>query len=203
MTSLSRRAALAALAAACAPLNACDQKDDLVIVTYQHLGNAMKWAFGGKGAGSGADMWHVYMLRGVVNQGKDAAPFAFSLAKIALKDGETVDSAFSAMSAAEADPAATNYVMPRTFAAQVAAKSAFTVPYGKGVLFFIKETDDIEQTAYTTLTYKSAKGERVLMTPLDLKMAPVFGELNPAFLAQLHTKQNFFENNYLPDGKKA
>lgn len=196
MRTIARRAALAAIAVACLSLSACENKGKTVQITYQHLGNAQSWNLENVSGSDANGMWHVYMLRGVVNQGENAAPFTFDLNKVALKDGSTVASASGPM--LHAAP----YVLSLGFKANVAAKSAYTVPYGKGVMFIIKEDGDTDKTAATSLTYKSEKGESVLITALDPKAVPAFGSIDQAFLQTLHSKQNDYENSYTPDGKK-
>jgi hypothetical protein len=94
------------------------------------------------------------------------------------------------------------FMLPVGFKAPVAPKEAYTVPYGKGVMFVIKEENDTDRTANTPLTYKSASGESVLMVPLDGKATPAFGQIDEAFLQALHSKQNSYELAYLPNGDK-
>jgi len=197
MISLPRRAALSVLAFACLAIAGCDNPDKLVKITYQQLGNGQSWAIGGGAGGStnGDTMWHVYMLRGVVNTGAKAEPFTFDPEKIALKDG-TVLGDIGPM--AQSNPR----LLPTGLKPKVQPNSAYTVPYSQGVLFIIKEDNDTDKTAITPLIYKSASGESVLMAPLDPKAAPVFGVINEAFLEQLHVKQNAYENDYAPDGVK-
>jgi hypothetical protein len=193
MTFLLRRAAMAALAIACLSLGACDK--NLVKVSYQQLGNAQNWDLENKSGGDANGMWHVYMLRGVVNDGENAKPFTFDLGKVALKNGSVVTSAGPMLHGAP-------FMLPANFKASVTPKVAYTVPYGSGVMFVIKEDGDTDKTAYTTLTYKSASGESVLMVPLDSKATPAFGQIDQAFLNALHSKQNTYENTYQPSGDK-
>lgn len=197
MKNIPRRAALAVIAAACLSLSACENKGKVVHITYQHLGNTQNWVLNGNQSADATAMWHVYMLRGVVNQGENAVPFIFDINKVALKDGKTVASATKLAQAAGA------LALPQDFKANVAPKTAYTVPFGTGVLFFIKEDGDTDLSAATPLTYKSTTGESVLITALDPKAVPLSGMLDQAFLETLHSKQNDYENGYTPDGKKT
>lgn len=193
MTPMLRRAAMAALAFACLSLAACDK--NLVKVSYQQLGNAQSWNLEDKSGGDSNGMWHVYMLRGVVNDGQNAKPFTFDLSKVALKDGSVAVSAGPMLHGAP-------YVLPANFKAPVAPKEAYTVPYGQGVMFVIKEDNDTDKTANTPLVYKSTPGESVLMVPLDSKAVPAFGQIDEPFLQALHSKQNAYELAYQPNGNK-
>ncbi|KQZ33560.1 hypothetical protein [Caulobacter sp. Root1472] len=193
MTFLLRRAAMAVIAIACLSLGACDK--NLVKVSYQQLGNAQSWNLENKSGGDANGMWRIYMLRGVVNDGENAKPFTFDLSKVALKNGAVVTSAGPMLHGAP-------FMLPVNFKAPVAPKVAYTVPYGSGVMFVIKEDGDTDKAAYTTLTYKSASGESVLMVPLDSKATPAFGQIDQAFLNVLHSKQNTYENTYQPSGDK-
>ena len=195
MTTLLRRTAMAVIALACLSLGACNK--NLVKVSYQQLGNAQSWNLENKSGGDSNGMWHVYMLRGVVNDGENAKPFTFDLSKVALKNGAVVSASGPMLHGAP-------YVLPYNFTAAVAPKQAYTVPYGPngGVMFVIKEDGDTDKAAYTSLTYKSATGESVLMIPLDSKATPAFGVIDTAFLQALHSKQNDYESAYLPNGEK-
>jgi hypothetical protein len=181
----------------------CNKKDDAVVITYQHLGNFQSWSLNGKGGGDQTGMWHVYMLRGIINNGKDAQPFAFDLQKLATENGETVMSANSAM--LNAAPTA----MPINLTAKVNPQQAYTIPLGTGELFFIKQANDTEQTPVTHLFYQKVgeNGKKsiqagVILQMLDSTQPVMFGVLDQAFLEQIHAKQNEYDINYEPGGKK-
>ena len=196
------------LIALCLALTLADcstkKPDDDVLITYQHLGNFESWNLKGKGnTEQPTGMWHVYMLRGIVNKGKDAQPFVFDLTKLTTNTGATVKSEAVAM--ANADP----YTLPANFTTTVNPNVAFNVPFGTGALFFIKQANDKEQTAMTHLFYKTigADGkpkiqEGVIMHMLDAKAPVMYGHLDIDFLEELHSRQNKFENDYEPGGHK-
>lgn len=190
-------------------LGNCEPKpDDDVIVTYQHLANSPSWSLKGGGENQPNVMWHIYMLRGIVNKGKDAKPFVFDLKKLATNTGDFVD--FSSNAMLKAAP----LTLPSDFKVTVNPQvkplgTPYTVPLGNGVLFFIKQPNDTEQTAVTHLFYKSvaldAKSgieEGVIMHMLDAKQPVMFGHLDEAFLEEIFAKQNKYENAYDSAGNK-
>jgi hypothetical protein len=182
----------------------CNEKkpDNAVVITYQHLANFQSWSLNGKGGGDVNGMWHVYMIRGVVNNGKDAQPFDFDLQKLSTEHNETVISSNAAM--LNAAPVA----MPVNFTATVKPQEVYSIPFGNGALFFIKQEKDTEKTPVTHLFYKKIENGKkviqggVIMSMLDATQPVMYGELDQAFLEQIHAKQNQYESAYDAGGKK-
>ncbi len=182
-------------------LSSCDKKDEVVSVTYQQLANFPSWYLSGKGGADATGMWHVYMLRGIVNQDKNAQPFTFDIQKVTIKSGGNLNSSFSPMNAANNElPGVT---IPIEFKASVPAKSVYTIDNGTGVLFFIKEDNDTEQTAQARLYYNAGgESQPIIMTPLNGSAAALYGQLDIDFLNKILVEQNKYKNNYDAAGNK-
>jgi hypothetical protein len=182
--------------------------DDDVIITYQHLGNAQTWNLNDQPGQDKNGMWHVYMLRGIVNKGKEAKPFFFNIDNLNTENGKNVNSPGN-QAGTNAGQLSPPRILPLDFTVTVKPQEAYTVPLGNPVLFIIKQDNDTEQTPVTRLFYKP-KGpdgktrkiqEGVIMHMLDTK--PVtFGHLDVDFLEQMRTIQNEYEHDYEPGGGK-
>jgi hypothetical protein len=183
----------------------CNKLDDHVFITYQHLGNFPSWTLPGGGSKLPNQMWHVYMLRGIVNKGKDAQDFLFDSKKLATKNGASVSFTDVML---KADPLTIPPYFNVLVKRQLPKQGPYTVPLGTGVLFFIQENDDPEPTTVTPLVYRTAGADGnpkiqvgVTMQMLDTK-PPMFGHLDQAFLEQIHDKQNKYEHDYDAEGNK-
>lgn len=183
----------------------CNKTDDDVIITYQHLGSFPTWSLKGSGSTLPNNMWHVYMLRGIVNKGNDAQDFLFDSKKLATKNGASISFTDVML---RADPLTIPIDFKVLVKRQLAKQGPYTIPFGTGALFFIQDNTDPEPTTITRLVYRTAGAdgnpkiqEGVIMQLLDTKPV-MFGHLDPAFLEQIHDKQNKYEHDYDPAGIK-
>lgn len=185
----------------------CNIKDNLVVVTYQHLADCKSWYFRGdpntgtsdhSGFGNGQAIWRVYMVRGIMNKGKDAVPFDFDIKKLKTESGASVDTDNNAMIWFA------DHTLPLDFKAAIEKGQTFAVSNGQSALFFIKQNIKPEADYSDNLRYDNGASEvKVLTAMLEPGASPVLLEqLTAETIGQLKAKQKEFENNYDPEGKK-
>ncbi|WP_437303851.1 hypothetical protein [Sorangium sp. So ce388] len=161
--------------------------DELPTIRYQHIANFNSWELQGKYTPGTTGMWHVFMLRDITHSENALNDFNFDITRVTLESGENVN--WSPQPMLHAEP----YVLPIDYRATIDPGETFTVPYGTGVLFFIKDDNATDETAHAELTYTD---ELVSLVPLAPNDEIMNGFLDQNFLNEIHRKQNEYEYRY-------
>ncbi len=169
-----------------------------VTITYQPLGDFQQWQFDNNSGANSSGVWHLYMLRGVANTDQKPQPFTFNINQVQGHGKTPVEN--GSLEANFPD----GYLLPLTYSKGVVPGATETVPYGTGVFFMVFEDGaNAPGSGIPFLQYAGKPNESVVMTVLDVTKPPKnVGTLNKDTLETLHSDQNNFEANYLPDGTK-
>lgn len=174
----------------------------LVTVAYQNIGDFQAW-----GPFDGADgtlekgskisgTYHVYMLRGIANTDTHPQAFTFHADQVSTVNHSHIDTnIWPAVNMPE------HFLAPPYLTMDVPPGMTQTIPIGNGVMFIVFEPGDTPGGGPRFLTYQSKIGESVVMRMLDPKAQSRVDVLGLPFLNDLHTCQNYYENNYGPDGE--
>lgn len=161
---------------------------DLVVIRYQHLANFQHWNFAGvQGEDPIGRIGHVYMLKDISNNDKNAKAFKFLIEKFHV--GEA-----TLLSAAQANAAAKPFTMQTNFETDIAAGTIFSIPGSNAKLFFISDDNtNTGKTEVVAIKYYNEKNESVLILPVKTKTSVPFGVLDKAFLDNILELQKEME----------